>query len=416
MTAPSVASVGTVSVGVNNRTPGVPTGVVAGQFVLGLLGSGANNPSEVWTGFSLFMETAQALAPNDLVFSKVASESDSGTYTVSGLDAVQNAAAQAARIIDIDTASPFFASTSHAHSATATTGAVSLTGLPEDATLVWMVYCQNARSITTFPGSIVRKSGTGSQFLHWGTQEMPDGGDSGSITATLSTLTNSRALLFALLPLDSIAPTGIASTAAFGTAQLNQATSPSGIASTAVLGTPTLGQDINPTGIASTTAFGTPSLGHQLTPTGIASTAVFGTPEIFTTTPISPTGIPSTAAVGAPRLDQQITAAGIASTAQLGTPTISIPINPTGIGSTAQLGTPRLDQQVVLAAIGSTVVFGTSRLDQQITVGAGIASTLSVGTPSLVEDAEPPDNPLLTIPAHVAKATISQSHAKAVLT
>ena len=86
----------------------------------------------------------------------------------------------------------------------------------------------------------------------------------------------------------TIAPTGIASTSAFGTPTLTQGgatqtVSPTGIASDSAFGTPTLTSSItvSPTGIASDSAFGTPTLiGAAVTvsPVGIASTSAFGTP------------------------------------------------------------------------------------------------------------------------------------------
>lgn len=108
----------------------------------------------------------------------------------------------------------------------------------------------------------------------------------------------------------TIAPTGIASTAAFGTLTLTLqgAIQPSGIASTARFGTLMIvpgAVTVSPTGIASTLVFGTPLLTAPVTliiaPTGIASTAAFGTPVVLTNV-IFPAGIASMAALGTPSL------------------------------------------------------------------------------------------------------------------
>ena len=85
----------------------------------------------------------------------------------------------------------------------------------------------------------------------------------------------------------TITVTGIASAAAFGTAQINLQVDPTGIASSAAFGTPTINPGpvtITPTGIASTAAFGTPTVSDGtntiITAVGIASTAGFGNPRV----------------------------------------------------------------------------------------------------------------------------------------
>lgn len=149
---------------------------------------------------------------------------------------------------------------------------------------------------------------------------------------------------------------------------------PTGIASTVAFGTPTLSPgavSLSPSGIASTVAFGTPTVSSgasTVSPTGIASTAAFGSPTL---TPgavaVSPTGIASTAALGSPTLSPgavTLTVSGIDSTVAFGTPTLSIAglVLPTGIASTVSFGTPTLTPGAVtltVSGIASTLSFGT---------------------------------------------------------
>ena len=121
----------------------------------------------------------------------------------------------------------------------------------------------------------------------------------------------------------AIYPTGLASTATFGTF-------------TASAGAPVM----QPTGIASTVAFGTLTIANvilPITPTGIASTVALGT---FRDATIRPTGLANVNTFGSPFLG--ITSpTGIASTVAFGTFTIAgqaFIVSPTGIASGAQFG------------------------------------------------------------------------------
>ncbi|MDN4186782.1 MAG: hypothetical protein QY871_06915 [Dehalococcoides mccartyi] len=88
-------------------------------------------------------------------------------------------------------------------------------------------------------------------------------------------------------------------------AKLNQNILPSGIASTSEVGEPSLsfgGFTIAPSGIASTLAFGTAKLNQNVLPSGIASTLAFGEPELIIIVPgvIQPSGIAPTTVFGTP--------------------------------------------------------------------------------------------------------------------
>lgn len=81
-----------------------------------------------------------------------------------------------------------------------------------------------------------------------------------------------------------IAPTGIASAEAFGSATITLYITPSGIASAEAFGSATITIDITPSGIASAEAFGTavvvPIL-LNITPLGIVSAEAFGTASLL---------------------------------------------------------------------------------------------------------------------------------------
>ena len=204
-----------------------------------------------------------------------------------------------------------------------------------------------------------------------------------------------------------ITPTGIASTAAFGTVTLlaTVAITPSGIASTAAFGTAVVAPGavaISPTGIASTVAFGTVTIGKgavNIAPSGIASTTAFGTPTIASTAAIAPAGIASTIAFGTAVVAPgaaNIAPSGIASTTAFGTVTVAQggapqSISPSGIASTTAFGTASLTPGPVSIApsgIASTVAFGTAVVSlasgPQNIAATGIASTNAFGTAAVV--------------------------------
>jgi hypothetical protein len=88
---------------------------------------------------------------------------------------------------------------------------------------------------------------------------------------------------------------------------------------------------------------------QSVAPTGIAVTAATGTPTIAQSLTVAPTGIGVTAATGTPTIAQSLTVAptGIGITATPGTPTVamtSLACAPNGIAVSITLGTPTLSQ------------------------------------------------------------------------
>jgi hypothetical protein len=156
-------------------------------------------------------------------------------------------------------------------------------------------------------------------------------------------------------PTQTLAPTGVASSEAFGTAVATAAPQigPTGITSAEAVGTPTVLRGpvaLSPSGIPSAEAFGTARAANifKVAPTGIASAEAFGRPLIGIHLVLRPTGIPSAQAFGKPRVRRLrtttavITPTGITSRQALGTPTVTTGvafIRPVGIASAEAIGT-----------------------------------------------------------------------------
>lgn len=192
-------------------------------------------------------------------------------------------------------------------------------------------------------------------------------------------------------PDQNISPTGIASTAAFGTPTLAPGAvtvSPSGVASTVAFGALNLSPGsvtVGPAGVASTVAFGSVTLAPgsvTITPAAVASTVAFGTPTVSGTGMVHPSGVASSAMFGQPTITLAVSPSGIASTAAAGTPTLTatpVSVSPGGVASTVAFGTPDL-------VPGSVAV----RVE-------GVASALAFGTPTVTIEAGPPPSERTTV-------------------
>lgn len=201
MTTPSVASVGTYDTAASGTTlaPGVPTGVVAGTFVMLFVGgNGGTGATPTPIGF-----TSKGGAFNfDLLYAfyKTASGTDSGTYPVTIANPPRSAVA--VRIQDFDTTTPLGSiSVSADQGAGATTTApVSLTGVPAGAMLIWASERSVGSSTMTVPTGFTRVTASASQQLHVATMALPAGGSTGTITGTMPTAEFTRSVLIAVLP------------------------------------------------------------------------------------------------------------------------------------------------------------------------------------------------------------------------
>jgi hypothetical protein len=94
---------------------------------------------------------------------------------------------------------------------------------------------------------------------------------------------NGGIVVFGRQVVTTIAPSGIASAEAFGTAVVSQRILATGAGTAEAFGTPAVSQNIVGTGIASAQAFGTAVValgGYTLFPSSIASAEAFGTPTV----------------------------------------------------------------------------------------------------------------------------------------
>ena len=194
----------------------------------------------------------------------------------------------------------------------------------------------------------------------------------------------------------SLQPSGIASLEAFGTQQVNVGAVsivPAGIASLEAFGGHTLSPgavSIAPSGISSAEAFGSDAVtvgAISLQPSGIASAEAFGghtlSPGAVT---ITPSGIASEEAFGSDVVStggSLIVATGIVSLEAFGAPTLSpgaVTIAPSGVATEEAFGSQVLSTgavEILPAGIASAEVFGGS------TVVAGAVTIAPTGITSL---------------------------------
>lgn len=224
---------------------------------------------------------------------------------------------------------------------------------------------------------------------------------------------------------DDIAPTGIASAEAFGTATIGRGAvdvAPTGIASAEAFGSPTVAfmSEVEPTGIASAEAFGSPTItttadiaptgitsgeafgtatvapgAVDVSPTGIASAETFGTATLTSVADINPTGIASAEAFGTTVVAPgavDISPGGIASSEAFGSHTVALEaaqdIAPTGIASAEAFGTALITIDVAPTGITSDEAFGTPVLTTTADISpTGIASAEAFGNPTVAPGA-----------------------------
>jgi len=185
----------------------------------------------------------------------------------------------------------------------------------------------------------------------------------------------------------TIAPSGIASAQAFGSAKFGLKLLPTSLSSLEAFGSHTIqnvGNEILPSGIASTEAFGTSKITQYLAPSGIASAEAIGTasltlhlapPGIATAEAIgshtvtlllqflAPEGIDSQEAFGDPievRLTQEISPPSIAPQEAFGTATVTLFISSSGIGSGESFGSSVITLSIVPSGIATAEVFGST--------------------------------------------------------
>lgn len=155
---------------------------------------------------------------------------------------------------------------------------------------------------------------------------------------TVQTDITDRPILLLGWTLDLTAsPTGIASTAAVGTAQANATITVSGIAAADAAGSPQVNAAVSVDGInAGTGAAGDPATVAYLAPSGISSAAALGTAQFDTTAPVA--GIGSSAALGTTTAFTSMNITGFASTGAVGEPSLNLVMSPDGIAGSEAFG------------------------------------------------------------------------------
>ena len=198
-----------------------------------------------------------------------------------------------------------------------------------------------------------------------------------------------------------VSPSGIASTAAYGSPAITVGPvtiAVTGKASTLAYGSPTVtpgAVTIVVSGLASTAAYGSPTVTPgtaTIVPSGLASTAAYGALTI-TTGPVvvALSSVSSSAAFGAATITPgavTVVPVGVASAAAFGALVVVPPpssFSPTGIASTAAYGSPAVTPGGVIieaTGLGSAVAFGGADLTRFFNIdGSGIASAAAFGSP-----------------------------------
>lgn len=202
-------AVGVGDSGTGTQTPQIPAGVVTGSLSAvfqGISNNGTRTGNTSGGNGTWFNELTSANANGTMyVDYKVCTSNDPAppnTYSVPG-NAIQAGAMYAVRFEGYNQADVFGASNLNA-ATSGTSAAVSLTGgnaPAEGACLVWVFKCQGATpTVTTPPSGFTLRTGAGANTFHIATLDNWGGGDTGSLTATMSGSTVHRTLLIAVNP------------------------------------------------------------------------------------------------------------------------------------------------------------------------------------------------------------------------
>ena len=195
---------GASSAGVGTRSPGVPAGVVAGSLSLMLecISTSTTRSAAVTGGNGawvneLFNQNALGTLYCD---QKVATAPDAGpTYSVGG-NAIQSATAICLRIDGALASDPIFGTPATGAGTTATAAATSINSVPAGACLIWFFRCTAATPSVTTPPSGFTMISAGASAFHVAKLDNFVGGNTGSLTATMSGATNHRTMLVAVNP------------------------------------------------------------------------------------------------------------------------------------------------------------------------------------------------------------------------
>lgn len=241
----------------------------------------------------------------------------------------------------------------------------------------------------------------------------------------------------------TVSPSGIATSAAYGSPTIGTTVAPAGVATAAALGAPGVGASLSPTGIATVSALGSPTL-PGVAPSGIAAAAALGAPSLAVTlgpggivtgeawglpslvgapAAVNPSGIAASDAYGTPALGATLAPAGIATAAAYGSPTVAgagTGVQPAGIAAADAYGTPALGATIAPAGIATAAAIGLPTVTPPGAVApAGIASAAALGSPALgvslapvgIATAAAPGAPVVTPTTELAPAGIGSAAA-----
>lgn len=298
------------------------TAVTAGNLIIYCIGGDKNIGTLTLSGYTKTIDTRSTDNSTSLVIAWTTAAG--GETTISGTISGANAGGSEVRVFEWaeSGAGAWEVKGSAANTSTGSTVATLSSGTTGTVTSA-------GRAIAGFSADSVGTEGTVSysnSFAAAASTPTSGGGNAGfwaavkdiasgtaetTITRTGGTADqmNGGIVVFGRVVVTTIAPTGIASAEAFGTAVVSQAVLATGVGTAEAFGTPVVSQAIVGTGIASAEAFGTTVVafgGFSLYPTGIVSAEAFGTADVELSTLTAFVGTLSVTAayVGALQVDK----------------------------------------------------------------------------------------------------------------
>lgn len=379
-----------------NVTVTKPSGVAAGDLLVAF--AWANNGTAAWTPpvtpawTTVLADTATGIA----LFSRMAD----GTEGADFLFVRSNVSGAAGVImVRLTGAHSVQAGSRKSQAASSTIDLTALTAAADNLLLQIVTSLNTTADSWSGPGSASLRfegNANGTAIRCAIGDEVVGAGSTGVRTWTHTNGQGSRGAMFAINPAPTIAPSGIAPTAAVGSATVAPGAvdvTPGGIAPTVAAGTPTLAPGevaVQPSGIAPTGAVGSPDVETgeaTVGPEGIAPSTAVGQPAVAPgAVDVAPAGIAPTGQVGAPEVagETTIQPSGIDSTGAVGDPTITAgaaDIAPEGIAPTAELGAPDVahTRDITIAATIAPSKITAGIADQRVTASiAGPRFTATV--------------------------------------
>jgi hypothetical protein len=207
--AATFGALGVGAAGTGTRTPQIPANVDAGDLylILQAISNGATRTGGVTGGNGTWGNelTSTGIGNGSLYCDVKVCTADEdeppATYSVTG-NAIQSQSVICLRIDGPDPADPVFGTPAAGSGATTAAAAVSLNSVPAGACLVWFYRCQGgSASMTTPPSGFTVRSPGGASTFHIATLDNFVGGNTGSLSATMSAGVAHRTMLVAVNPI-----------------------------------------------------------------------------------------------------------------------------------------------------------------------------------------------------------------------